>query len=87
MFGRIRPNRELEALLTKVHMNASNNYKDAAQEAYHTFVQLFKTLQEEGKLSDKQKQHYAQVQEELAFAMEGYTHKDQKPDINGLAGK
>ncbi len=87
MFGRIKPNKELDALLTRVHMNASNNYKDAAQEAYHTFVELFKTLQEEGKLSEQQKKHYAEIQQELEVSMAGYTHKDQKPDINGLTGK
>ena len=47
LFGR-KTHKELETLYTAVRLEANNNYKDAAQEAYRRFEQRFIQLKEEG---------------------------------------
>ena len=75
----IGKNKALEAAITKLQMNMSNNYKDAAQEDYKALITLYGELANQGCLSDKQKGYYKEVVEEYRVKMKDYTHKDQKP--------
>ena len=82
MFGFIKTigkNKQLEAVIARVEMNMSNNYKDAAQEDYKELVELYRKLEDSNALSDKQKGYYKGIIEEYSIKMENYTHKDQKP--------
>ena len=74
-----RKHSELEQLLFKVESNISNNYKDAAQEAFIVFEQRCAELDAEGKLSEKQKAYYMEIIGGLRVRLKGFTHKDQKP--------
>jgi len=69
----------MDDCLKHVDVNMSNNYKDAAQENFREFEELFKKLCEEGVLKDKVKAEYGEKLEEYRTKMQGFTHKDQKP--------
>lgn len=84
MFGRVKKNRELEMVLLRLHMNASNNYKDAAQNDYREFLKLFKEYKEKEILKRKQIAYYEEIIIKLEAELKNYTHFDQKPDIKGL---
>lgn len=73
LFGR-KTHKELETLYTAVRLEANNNYKDAAQEAYRRFEQRFIQLKEEGQLSDAACRHYGQLNDELKEALKGFSH-------------
>ena len=75
----IGKNKQLEAAISRLQMNMSNNYKDAAQEDYRALRALYEKLLDEGGLSDRQKGYYKEVVEEYRIKMKDYTHKDQKP--------
>lgn len=82
MFGFIKnmgKNKQLEAVIDKLQMNMSNNYKDAAQDDYRELLDLYRELTENGILSVKQWEYYKSVIENYSVKMENYTHKDQKP--------
>lgn len=85
MFGFGKKNKDLEDILLSLHANASNNYKDAAQDNYKEFLQLFEEYKNSGKLKAKQITYYEQCIQEWAPQMKNYTHFDQKPDIQGLS--
>ncbi len=76
-------NEELEKILAEVNMNASNNYKDAAQEAYARFLAKHEELMAAGSLSEKQITHYAEELEKLKTAMAGFSHDAQRADYTG----
>lgn len=78
IFGK-KTHRELEPILSSVMTNMANNYKDAAQEAFKDFEKKAAQLDREGKLSDKQKEYYRQVTDELRGKLKNFTHKDQTP--------
>lgn len=69
----------LDEKLDRIQKNFENNYKDAAQLNLKEFEDMFRTLSEEGKLSEKQKAFYGNQLEELNGRMKNFTHKDQKP--------
>ena len=71
-------NRQLDDKLQRIQMNFENNYKDAAQINLREFEQLYKALEEAGKLSDKQKSYYSERFAEYNARMKNFTHKDQK---------
>lgn len=75
----IGKNKQLEAAVTRLQMNMSNNYKDAAQADYKELMDLYGELVAKGSLSDKQKSYYKKVIEDYSVKMKDYTHKDQKP--------
>ena len=53
LFGKHRNNnKQLDALITSVKNNASNNYKDAAQEDFKKFTARFEELEKSGELND-----------------------------------
>lgn len=72
-------NKELEAVLAKLEMNASNNYKDAAQLNLAEFEELLENFKCSGKLSEKQREHYEEELRVYRERMKRFTHKDQKP--------
>ena len=69
----------LDEKLDRIQKNFENNYKDAAQLNLKEFEDLFRTLSEEGKLSEKQKAFYGNQLEKLNGRLKNFTHKDQKP--------
>lgn len=82
MFGfGVKKNKELEALLASLEMNASNNYKDAAQEDFRDYKACLAKLKESGKLKEKQLAHYEEKTAELELIMNKYTHKDQPASV------
>ena len=84
MFGLSKKNKELEAILLKLHANASNNYKDAAQENYRDFLQKYEELKNSGKLKARQIAYYEEVIREWEPQMKHYTHYEQRADFRGL---
>ena len=71
--------KQLVEKLDRIQKNFENNYKDAAQMNLKEFEDMFRTLSEEGKLTEKQKVFYENQLEELNGRMKNFTHKDQKP--------
>lgn len=84
MFGFSKKNKDLEELLLRLHANASNNYKDAAQDNYRQFLKAFGEYMENGTLKQRQISYYEQVIRDLEPEMKKYTHFDQRADIEGL---
>lgn len=82
MFGFLKKtgkNKQLEEIITRIEMNASNNYKDAAQAAFKEYEELLQSLLTENKLPARQKEYYKARQEGFKQEMKNFTHKDQKP--------
>ena len=82
MFGFLKKtgkNKQLEEIITRIEMNASNNYKDAAQAGLKEYEELLQTLLESNKLGEKQKAYYEEKLEGFKREMKNFTHKDQKP--------
>ena len=82
MFGFLKKtgkNKQLEEIITRIEMNASNNYKDAAQAAFKEYEELLQSLLAENKLPARQKEYYKVRQESFKQEMKNFTHKDQKP--------
>lgn len=74
MFGFSKTNKELEAILLRLHANASNNYKDAAQANYREFLQTFEELKNSGKLKNRQIAYYEECARKLEPEMKNYMH-------------
>ena len=74
-----RYERELDAIIFKIDMNMSNNYKDNAQMDLQDLEDTFKEYCEQGKLKEKTCQKYESILESYRIKLKGYTHKDQKP--------
>lgn len=72
-------NKQLDEIIQHIEVNAANNYKDAAQQDLQEFEDTLKKLEEEGKLSDKQRVYYREKLGALKRDMKSFTHKDQKP--------
>ena len=82
MFGFLKntgKNKQLEEIITRIEMNASNNYNDAAQAAFKEYEELLQSLLAENKLPARQKEYYKARQEGFQQEMKNFTHKDQKP--------
>lgn len=80
LFGKkLNAARQLDEKLERIQMNFENNYKDAAQLNLKEFEALFGTLVKEGKLSEKQKEHYERQLADCEARLRNFTHKDQKP--------
>lgn len=84
MFGLSKTHKELEGILVRLHANASNNYKDAAQDNYREFQQKFSELKAAGKLKARQLAYYEEKMRELEPSMKHYTHYEQRGDFHGL---
>lgn len=84
MLGFSKKNKELEEILFRLHANASNNYKDAAQDNYRQFLKVFQEYKEKGHLKKRQIMYYEEKIGELEPQMKKYTHFDQRVNIEGL---
>ncbi len=71
--------RQIESVIQRVEMNASNNYKDAAQSAIAELEKLLAEPQVGGKLKEKKKALYDAKLSDYRQRYQGFTHKDQKP--------
>lgn len=78
-FQKAGSNRQLNAVIQKIEMNVSNNYKDAAQEGLRELESMLKELEAAGKLNGKQKEYYEGKLTAFQTRMQKFTHKDQKP--------
>lgn len=85
MFQFGKKNKNLEELLQRLHANASNNYKDAAQDNYRQFLKLFEQYKKNGVLKTRQIAYYDGINMQLKEELKNYTHAEQKPDIKGLS--
>ena len=72
-----KPNKQLEDILQRLHMNASNNYKDAAQANLKEFENILKELTESGELSEAQKLYYGEKLSAFQNEMKNFSHLDQ----------
>lgn len=75
----IGKNKQLEEIISQIENNASNNYKDAAQQALQQYETALQELKEADKLTDKQVAHYDAQLVAYKERMQKFTHKDQKP--------
>jgi hypothetical protein len=66
--------KELEELLTKVAGYASNNYKDAAQQAFRDFLNRFGELKAENALTPAQLDYYEQMKSKYEQELKGFRH-------------
>lgn len=71
--------KELLGIISRLEMNMSNNYKDAAQSNLKELEETFGEFCEQGKIKDKTRENFEKKIEEYRQKMVGYTHKDQKP--------
>ena len=69
----------MDMIMTRIDMNMSNNYKDAAQMNYKELVEAYEAADKAGTLKPKEKPVYASKIEEYGIKLKGYTHKDQQP--------
>lgn len=76
MFGRIKKHEQLEMKLKTLQMNFENNYKDAAKLNYEEYWELLDKLTKEGKLKEKQIDHYKERGEALRPRMENFNHQN-----------
>lgn len=72
-------NKQLDEIIQRLEVNASNNYKDAAQTNLKEFEVLLEELEAGGKLNEKQREYYKKELMEYKERMKNFTHKDQKP--------
>lgn len=77
MFQKTGKNKQLNAIIQKIEMNASNNYKDAAQDGLRELEEVLKELEAAGTVSGKQKEYYEERLAVFQKQMEKFTHKDQ----------
>ena len=74
-----RYEKELDALMTKIDMNMSNNYKDNAQADFQELESRLTEMKEQGLLREKSSVYYENRVSDYREKLKGYTHKDQKP--------
>ena len=71
--------KELDAIIQRLNMNMSNNYKDNAQDDLKEFEMMLDGLQASGDAKPRVLEKYGVILDELKEKMKGYSHKDQKP--------
>ncbi len=74
-----RYEKELDALMTKIDMNMSNNYKDNTQADFQELESRLTEMKEQGLLKEKSRVYYENRVSDYREKLKGYTHKDQKP--------
>lgn len=79
LFNFLKKHSELEIIISHIQANKENNYKDAAQMDLKELEERFLALDEEEKLSAKQKEYYQSKISGYQTELKGYSHKDQKP--------
>lgn len=78
-FFKSKTEKELDALIEKLEMNMSNNYKDAAQQNFKAFEEALAKVKASGLLKPAVLASYEETLENYRKRLQGYTHKDQKP--------
>ena len=87
MFSLLKKNKELEALILKLYNDASNNYKDNAQEDFKKLEGVYSALTGSGKLSRRQTDHYGKILEDYRAMLRDFTHANQgRKDIGTWKG-
>lgn len=78
-FFKSKQERDLDIIISRIDMNMSNNYKDAAQMNLREFEDKLTELKESGKAKQKVLDAYESRLGIYKEKCKGYTHKDQKP--------
>ena len=68
-------NKELDSLIAAAQNNMENNYKDAARKDFGDFVTRFNELKEKGSLTQKEIDHYNDIQKQYEEKFVGYSHR------------
>jgi len=76
---------ELEKILERLRLNASNNYRDATKEDLAELEERYEELQAAGKLNGKQMEHYREVITTYGIKLQNFSHKTQK--VNAYSEK
>ena len=71
--------KELDAIIQRLNMNMSNNYKDNAQDDLTELETAINGLKTSGGIKAGALTQYEGILDELKEKMKGYSHKDQKP--------
>lgn len=71
--------KQLDAIIQRMAMNMSNNYKDNAQDNLRDLEELFGQMKADGMLKEKSLKQYETPISEYQSKLKGYSHKDQKP--------
>ncbi len=71
--------KELDAIIQRLEMNMSNNYKDNAQDDLKELEIKYNELLSLGKIKDKTLSRYQAILDGYKEKLKGYSHKDQKP--------
>ena len=69
---------KLEEIVTRLKLNASNNYRDATKEDLAELEKLYEELKEAGKLNPKQIIYYRSRIIEYTDKLKNFSHKTQK---------
>ena len=69
---------DLEKILERLRLNASNNYRDATKEDLAELEARFAELKAAGKLNQKQLDHYSRTITEYGIKLQNFSHKTQK---------
>ena len=78
LFQKAGKNKQLDAIIQKIEVDASNNYKDAPQAGLRDLEKELRELEAAGKVSGKQKEYYEERLSAFQERMKNFTHKDQK---------
>ncbi len=76
---------ELEKIVTRLKLNASNNYRDATKEDLAELEKKYEELKAAGKLNRKQIDYYRCRIVEYTGKLENFSHKSQK--VGKYSGK
>ncbi|MCR5672518.1 MAG: hypothetical protein K6F87_02245 [Lachnospiraceae bacterium] len=71
--------KELDAIIQRLNMNMSNNYKDNARDDLKELEAEIDRLRSSGGIKQGALAKYESILDELKDKMKGYSHKDQKP--------
>lgn len=71
--------KDLDAVIQRMEMNLSNNYKDNAQENLAEFQRKFDEYVASSKIRGKTRAKYQAILDSYREKLKGYSHKDQKP--------
>lgn len=71
--------KQLDAIIQRMAMNMSNNYKDNAQANLRELEELFGQMKADGSLKEKSLKQYETLISEYQTKLKGYSHKEQKP--------
>ena len=71
--------KELDAIIQRLEMNMSNNYKDIAQHDLKDLESTLYNMKASAQIKNKVLAKYETVLDDYRGRMAGFTHKDQKP--------